>query len=66
MKDDIEAYVKSCLIFQLGKTERRKEEGVLQPIPIVEHSWASVSMYFISGFPKVYGKVLVIVVVDKF
>ena len=66
MEDDIEAYVKSCLVCQLDKTERKKEAGLLQPLPIAEHPWASVSMDFISGFPRVDGKASIMVVVDRF
>ncbi|KAH0655292.1 hypothetical protein KY285_030174 [Solanum tuberosum] len=37
-------------------TERKKKAGLLQPFPIAERPWASVSMDFISGFPKEEGK----------
>ena len=66
MFDDIEAYVKSCLVCQLDKTERKKEAGLLQPLPIPERPWQSVSMDFILGFPQVDGKGSIFVVVDRF
>ena len=66
MEDDIEAYVKTCHVFQVDKTERKKEAGLLQPLPILERPWLSVSMDFISGFPKVDGKASIMVVVDRF
>lgn len=53
MDDDIETYVKSCYVCQMDKPERVKEAGLLQPVPILERSWASVSMDFISGLSKV-------------
>ena len=50
----------------MNKTERKKEAGLLQPLPIPERPWLSVSMDFISGFPKVDGKASMMVVVDRF
>lgn len=65
MENDIEAYVKSCLVCPLDKTERKKEAGLLQPLPIAVRPWASVLMDFISGFPK-DGKASIMVMVDRF
>ncbi|KAG6478499.1 hypothetical protein ZIOFF_061942 [Zingiber officinale] len=66
MENDVEAYVKICLVCQQDKTERKKEAGLLQPLPIPEKPWVSVSMDFISGFPKVDGMSSIMVVVDRF
>ncbi|CAL5371561.1 unnamed protein product [Camellia sinensis] len=66
MEDDVEAYVKTCLVCQLDKTERKKAAGLLQPLPIPTKPWVSVSMDFISGLPKVNGMRSVMVVVDRF
>ncbi|KAJ0021489.1 hypothetical protein Pint_31247 [Pistacia integerrima] len=63
---DIESYVKTCLVCQLDKTERRKVAGLLQPLPIPERPWVSASLDFIGGFPKVEGMSSVLVVVDRF
>ncbi|XP_075092575.1 uncharacterized protein LOC142172786 [Nicotiana tabacum] len=62
MEHDVEAYVKSCLVCQLDKIERKKEAGLLQPLPIPEEPWQSV----ISGFPKVNGFSSNMVLVDRF
>ncbi|KAK4403129.1 Transposon Ty3-I Gag-Pol polyprotein [Sesamum angolense] len=66
MEEDVEAYVRTCLVCQLDKVERKKEAGLLQPLPIPEVPWQSISMDFISGFPKVNGMASVLVVVDHF
>lgn len=66
MEDDIELYVKTCLVCQKDKHERKKQAGLLQPLPIPERPWQSVSMDFISGFPKVEGMRSIFVVVDRF
>ena len=66
MEDDIEAYVKTCHVCQVDKTEHKKEAGLLQPLPFPEGPWPSVSMDFIYGFSNVDGKASIIVVVDRF
>lgn len=66
MEDDLEACVKTCLVCQQNKTERRKEAGLLQPLSITEKPWVCVSMDFISGLPKVDGIRSIMVVVDCF
>ncbi|KZV51417.1 hypothetical protein F511_20581 [Dorcoceras hygrometricum] len=66
MEDDVEHYVRTCLFCQLDKTERLKEAGLLQPLPIPERPWQSVSMDFILGFPKVNGLASILDVVDRF
>ncbi|KAL0344342.1 UNVERIFIED_CONTAM: Transposon Ty3-I Gag-Pol polyprotein [Sesamum angustifolium] len=65
MEEDVEAYVRTCLVCQLDKVER-KRGGLLQPLPIPKVPWESVSMDFITGFPKVNGMAFVLVVVDRF
>ena len=55
MELDIELYVKTCLICQQDKGLTQKEAGLLQPLPIQENPWVSISMDFITGLPKVKG-----------
>ncbi|KAL0313604.1 UNVERIFIED_CONTAM: Transposon Ty3-G Gag-Pol polyprotein [Sesamum radiatum] len=66
MEEDVEAYVRTCLVCQLNKVERKKEVRLLQPLPIPEGPWQSVSMDFITGVPKVKGMASILVVVDRF
>ena len=60
MEDEIEVYVKTYRICQLGKPKRQKEVGLIQPLHIVKKPWVSILMDFISGFPSM------LVVVDRF
>ena len=53
MELDIELYVKTCLVCQQDKGLTQKEVGLLQPLPILESPWTSVSMDFITSMPKV-------------
>ncbi|KAL0302206.1 UNVERIFIED_CONTAM: hypothetical protein Sangu_3114400 [Sesamum angustifolium] len=66
MEEDVEAYVRTCLVCQLDKEDRKKEARLLQPLSIPEVLWQSISMDFISGFLKVNGMASVLVVVDHF
>ena len=66
MEFDVELYVKTCLVCQQDKVLRQKEAGLLQPLPILERPWISVSMDFVVGFPKVDGMDAVMVIVDRF
>lgn len=52
VEDDIESYVKTCLVCEVDKTQHKKEPSLLSPFPIPEPPWLSVSMYFILGFLK--------------
>ncbi|KAL0423698.1 UNVERIFIED_CONTAM: Retrovirus-related Pol polyprotein from transposon.6 [Sesamum radiatum] len=51
---------------QLDKGGKKERAGLLQPLPIPEVPWQSVSMDFITGFPKVNGMASILVVVDRF
>ncbi|KAL0352122.1 UNVERIFIED_CONTAM: Transposon Ty3-G Gag-Pol polyprotein [Sesamum calycinum] len=66
MEEDVEDYVRTCLVCQLDKVEKKKEAWLLPPLPIPEGSWQSVSIDFISGFPKVNSMASIFVVVDRF
>lgn len=66
MRDDIDTYVRTCLVCQQDKADRQKKAGLLEPLPIPSRPWESVSMDFIVGLPKVGEVDAIIVVVDRF
>ena len=45
--------------------EHTHPEGLVQPLPILEQKWESISMEFIIGLPKVHGRDCLYVVVDR-
>lgn len=55
MRDDVELYVKTCLVFQQDKVEQRPSAGLLELLPIAERPWESISMDFITCLPKSKG-----------
>jgi len=66
MRNDVEAYVKTCFVCQQDKTEQRVPAGLLEPLPILEQPWENISMDFIIGLPKSEGCNIIMVVVDWF
>ena len=66
VRDDVEAYVKTCFVCQQDKAEQRVPAGLLEPLPILERPWESISMDFIMGLPKSEGCNIIMVVVDQF
>lgn len=66
IQDDVETYVRTCLVCQQDKVEQQQPGGLLEPLPIPERPWESVSMDFISALPKSEGFGSIMVVVDRF
>ena len=55
LRDDAEAYVRTCLACQQDKTEKHALGGLLEPLPIPKRPWESVSMDFITSLPNSEG-----------
>ncbi|RVX07455.1 Transposon Ty3-I Gag-Pol polyprotein [Vitis vinifera] len=66
IRDEVEAYVRTCLVCQQDKVEQRQPRGLLEPLPVAERPWDSVTMDFIIGLPKSEDSGSIIVVVDRF
>jgi hypothetical protein len=66
LKDDAEEYVKICLTCQQNRTLNKNEAGLLQPLPIPERLWESVSMDFMVSLPPSRGFDAIMIVVDRF
>ncbi|MCO5558213.1 hypothetical protein L7F22_011792 [Adiantum nelumboides] len=67
MKRDIPDYVSKCVVCQKTKFDRGKQPGLLQPLPILDSPWESISMDFIFGLPKsIHGNTGIWTIVDRF
>jgi hypothetical protein len=66
LKECVEEYVKTCLTCQQNRTLNKKQVGLLQPLPIPEGPWESVSMDFMVSLPPSRGFDAIMVVVDRF
>jgi hypothetical protein len=58
MKQDIVEYISKCLECQQVKVEHKHPAGLLQPLPIPEWKWETISMDFITGFPRQLGNMM--------
>lgn len=50
-KKDVAEYVKTCPSCQMNKASHCKPSGLLQPLPVPDRPWQSVSMDFIVSLP---------------
>jgi hypothetical protein len=66
LKKDIANYLAKCIECQQVKAEHRHPAGLLQPLPIPEWKWETISMDFITGLPtSTKQNDAIMVVVDK-
>ena len=52
IKKDVADYLARCMEFQLVKVEHQHPVGLLNPFPIAECKWDTVSIDFITGLPR--------------
>ncbi len=65
MGKEIEAYVRSCPICQVMKSDHRKKTGLLQPIPIPTRKWEQITTDLVTDLPPSDGYTAVAVFVDR-
>jgi len=65
MKADLRAFVRECDVCQRVKAENVSPAGLLQPLPVPERPWYSISMDFIEGLPLSKGHSVIWVIVDR-
>jgi hypothetical protein len=65
LKSDVKRFIRECDLCQRVKAENVSSDGLLQPLPIPERPWTSISMDFIEGLPLSGGFSVIWVVVDK-
>nr|GEX42084.1 retrotransposon protein, putative, unclassified [Tanacetum cinerariifolium] len=61
----VKQVVRECDVCQREKPDLSAYLGLLQPFPIFEKIWSSISMDFIEKLPNSHGKTVILVVVDR-
>lgn len=56
----------ACLVCQCNKSKHLRPTGLLQPLQLPNQIWSYISMDFIDGLPRFWGKPVLYVVVDRF
>lgn len=64
MHADCKNFVSQCILCMHNKSSRHCPYGLLQPLPIPERPWHSISMDFIKQLPKSNGFTAILVVID--
>jgi hypothetical protein len=66
MKGEIAEYLARCQDCQQVKAEHQHPAGLLHPLPVPEWKWETISLDFITGFPKTQKQNdFIMVVIDK-
>ena len=66
MQKEVAKYCRTCETCQKTKAERKKNRGLLQPLPIPSKCWEEISMDFLTHFPLTqHGHSAIYVVVDR-
>jgi hypothetical protein len=47
----VQQFAQSYLVCQMVKPDRTKNPGLLQPLPVPEGAWQTVSIDFVMGLP---------------
>ncbi|KAL8170956.1 hypothetical protein V2J09_022760 [Rumex salicifolius] len=61
MNVEIQNYVRNCSVCQRNKYDQAAKPGPLQPLPVPEGVWQSISLDFIEGLPPSFNKHCILV-----
>lgn len=65
-REEVKEIMKTCDIFQRHKYDDDIFPGLVQPLKVPETAWISISMDFVKGLPKLIGKSIIWVMVNRF
>ena len=65
MRGDVTAYVQTCPVCQVMKSDNRAKAGLLQPLPIPVKKWAQVTTDLVTDLPDSHGFTAIAVFVDR-
>jgi hypothetical protein len=59
-------FVRACTTCQRNKTDQLQPAGLLQPLSVPSPVWVDIGIDFIEGLPKVNGRLVMLMVNDRF
>lgn len=62
---EVHNYIHNCSTCQQNKYDLATKPGLLQPFPIPDGIWKSISLDFIEGLPQSHEKICILVVIDR-
>ena len=62
----VQDFVRNCTTCQRNKSEHLQPAGLLLALPVPTTVWTDISMDFIEALPKVGGKSVILMIVDRF
>jgi hypothetical protein len=65
LKKDVDLFVTQCVVCQRAKSKHYHYPGLRAPLPIPTLAWSFISLDFVEGLPKLGGKNVILVMVDK-
>ena len=65
MRTDCKQFVSQCVLCARNKPSRHRPYGLLQPLPVPERPWHSISMDFIEQLPASNGYTAILVIIDR-
>jgi hypothetical protein len=66
MKQLVQDWVRTCVVYQRYKSEHLHPAGLLLPLPVPQGVWTDVTLDFVEALPRVGGKSVILTVVDRF
>ena len=65
LKQSVIDYINACEVCAQAKPKHCRLPGLLQPLPVPQHAWHTISLDFIEGLPKSKHFDTILVIVDK-
>ena len=66
VRRDVEDYIRTCTSCQVNKPDNQAPGGLLQPLPVPDRKWSSISLDLITGLPRTRsGHDAILVFVDR-
>jgi hypothetical protein len=66
MKQLVQELVHVCVTCQRYKSKNLQPAGLLLPLPVPQGVWTDIALDFVEALPRVRGKTVILMVVDRF